>query len=227
MRNYLLILILLVTMNGFSQHHGQSSKNDMHKVIVEEVIQTSNYTYLNVKENDKLQWVAVPKMEAQKGETYYYKGGMNMGEFTSKELNRTFDNIIFLGEIKSADHMKKKSDTTTHVAEVKVDLENIKVEALEDGITIAQLFENKTKYADKTVKIRAKVTKFTDKIMYRNWIHIQDGTNFHGNFDLTVTTSETAKVGDVIIIEGKVTLDKDFGYGYHYKVLLEEGKIIK
>jgi hypothetical protein len=34
-------------------------------------------------------------------------------------------------------------------------------------------------------------------------------------------------VGDNITIEGKVTLDKDFGYGYFYNVLLEEGKISK
>lgn len=230
MKNTLTIGIFFLYIGiGFSQHnpHSKGAQPDIHKVIVEEVIQTTNYTYLYVNENDSLQWVAVPKMEVQKDETYYYKGGMQMGEFKSKELDRTFDNILFLGEIKSDDYMKNKNDTRSHVAEVKVNLENISVEPLEGGITIAELFENKEKYTNQTIKIKGKVTKFSDSIMSRNWIHIQDGTNSHGNFDLTITSNEIVKVGDIVVIQGKVTLDKDFGYGYFYKVILENGTIIQ
>ena len=230
MKNTLTIWIFFLYIGiGFSQHnsHSKGAQSVIHKVIVEEVIQTTNYTYLYVNENDSLQWVAVPKIEAQKDETYFYKGGMQMGEFKSKELDRTFDNILFLGEIKSANQMKNIKDTSSHVAEVKVNLENISVEPLEGGITIAELFENKEKYNNQTVKIKGKVTKFSDSIMNRNWIHIQDGTNSHGNFDLTITSNETVKVGDIIVIQGKVTLDKDFGYSYFYKVIIEEGEIIQ
>ena len=44
------------------------------------------------------------------------------------------------------------------------------------------------------------------------------------NFDLTVTTNSTVNVGDVVTFEGKIVLNKDFGYGYSYKVLLEDAK---
>ena len=30
------------------------------------------------------------------------------------------------------------------------------------------------------------------------------------------------KVGDVVTVEGKVTLDKDFGHGYFYEIIIEE-----
>ena len=34
-----------------------------------------------------------------------------------------------------------------------------------------------------------------------------------------------AKVGDVVTVTGVVRLDKDFGAGYVYKVLIEDGSI--
>jgi len=226
---FLSILFLIISSVAFGQNHGNVSNasNSMHKIVVEEVIQTSHYTYLNVSENNTNQWVAVPKMEAVKGEVYYFKGGMQMGQFKSKELNRTFDNMLFLGGLMSEKMMEGKKDGSSHVADVKVTPKNIQVEPLKDGLTIAELFDNKEKYANQIVRIRGKVTKFSDQIMQRNWIHLQDGSNSYGNFDLTITTKETVKIGEIVVVEGKVTLDKDFGYGYFYKVLLEEGKIIK
>ena len=60
--------------------------------------------------------------------------------------------------------------------------------------------------------------------MGKNWVHIQDGSEFEGGFDLTVTTDKPTSVGETITFEGKVILDKDFGYGYYYSVLMEDGK---
>ena len=68
------------------------------------------------------------------------------------------------------------------------------------------------------------VTKFNAEIMERNWIHLQDGTEHKGNFDLTVTSDNRVNVGDTICIEGKIALDKDFGYGYFYEIIMEEAK---
>jgi hypothetical protein len=63
--------------------------------------------------------------------------------------------------------------------------------------------------------------------MKRNWIHIQDGTEYSGKFDLTATTDIEATVGETLTLEGTITLDKDFGYGYSYEVLMEDAKPIK
>jgi hypothetical protein len=60
--------------------------------------------------------------------------------------------------------------------------------------------------------------------MGKNWVHIQDGSEFQGGFDLTITTNIQVSVGETKTFEGKIVLDKDFGYGYLYSVLMEEGK---
>jgi len=41
------------------------------------------------------------------------------------------------------------------------------------------------------------------------------------------TTKGTANVGDVITVNGRVAKDRDFGYGYRYKVILEDAVIKK
>ena len=98
----------------------------------------------------------------------------------------------------------------------------IKVEAVKGGVTVAELFAAKEKYSGKTVIIRGKVTKYNASIMNKNWIHIQDGTDYEGKFDLTATSALEFKVGDIVTIEGKVAINKDCGYGYSYEIILEE-----
>ncbi len=58
--------------------------------------------------------------------------------------------------------------------------------------------------------------------MELNWVHIQDGTEFEGKFDLTATSIESFEVGSTVILEGILALNKDFGYGYKYEILLEK-----
>jgi hypothetical protein len=69
------------------------------------------------------------------------------------------------------------------------------------------------------------VVKFSQQIMGKNWIHLQDGTGAAGTNDLTVTTDGTANTGDTVVVTGVVTTDKDFGYGYKYDVILENATV--
>ncbi|MFZ5761233.1 MAG: DNA-binding protein [Thermodesulfobacteriota bacterium] len=110
----------------------------------------------------------------------------------------------------------------TPVQEVKVD----KAEG-ENGYRVEEVHAKAAELAGKTVKIRGKVVKVSPNIMGRNWIHLQDGTGdaMKNSHDLVVTTSETAELNAVVMIEGVVAKDKDFGAGYFYDVLVEEAKI--
>ena len=47
-----------------------------------------------------------------------------------------------------------------------------------------------------------------------------DGTN-----DLTVTTDGSAAVGDMVVIRGVLTVDKDFGAGYNYAAIIEKAAV--
>lgn len=198
----------------------------VHKVICQEVIQTSAYTYLGVMEEDKETWLAIPSTDAKEGNTYYYQrsSAAEMIDFKSKELNRTFPKVLFLEGVSSEPII-----TQTKLPHPKPTLEKkeVTIEAVKDGITISELFKNKKNYAGKTVKVKGEVTKFSKGIMNKNWIHLQDGTKDNDDYDLIITSNVGTKVGDVITIKGKVFLDKDFGHGYFYKLIIEEGTIEK
>ncbi len=104
---------------------------------------------------------------------------------------------------------------------------NVTVSPCEGCIKITDLFANKKSYDGKVVKVTGKVVKYNPGIMGKNWVHIQDGTDYEGVYDLTVTTSQPAKVGDIMTFEGKIALDKDFGYGYFYTVIMEDSKTVE
>jgi hypothetical protein len=230
-------------------HPGQNSQAmaqlpaDMHKVTVKEVLQTSSYTYLLVSEGSVENWLALPKMQANTGDTYYYRNGFKMTDFESKELGKKFPIVYFLESISTSPELITRdssvnphttmlispdsSASVEYTAKVVVEKEVVNLQPAEQGITIAELFANKTKYAGKTVRVKGKVTKFNTKIMKHNWIHIQDGTEYSGKFDLTATTDIEVAIGETITLEGKIALDKDFGYGYFYEILLEDSKLIK
>jgi len=105
----------------------------------------------------------------------------------------------------------------------KIELE---IELPEGGISIGDLYSQKERYNTKTVIVRGKVMKVNQAIMKRNWIHIQDGSGDENSFDLTVTTDELPSVGDIVTLKGVVAVDKDFGSGYHYALIVEEGEQI-
>lgn len=93
--------------------------------------------------------------------------------------------------------------------------------------TVAALNQNKAGLAGKTVSAQGKVVKVNNGIMGRNFIHVQDGTGeaAKGTNDLTVTSKQTAAVGDQVTISGVVVLNRDFGAGYTYPLLIEDASI--
>jgi len=204
---------------------------DVHKIVVKEVIQTTSYTYLLAEENGQVQWLAMPKIEANIGETYYHQNGMEMLDFKSTELNRTFSSVIFLTGVIDPKIVEEGTAAVTPSPQksntVIVEKIDVEIEPAVGGITIEELFSNKENYSNKVVKIRGQVSKFSDKIMGKNWIHLQDGTSSSGEYDFIATTSDIVNVGDVITIEGIISLDKDFGYGYFYSVIMENGKVME
>jgi hypothetical protein len=98
-----------------------------------------------------------------------------------------------------------------------------------EGKTVAGVFAERASLKDRQVAVRGTVVKFLPGIMGRNWLHLKDGSGSSGakDDDLTVTTADTARVGDEVLVRGTVRLDRDFGMGYAYPVLIEDGRISK
>ena len=88
-----------------------------------------------------------------------------------------------------------------------------------------EVYQEKDKLKGKRVMLRGKVVKYNEAIMGKNWLHLRDGTGKDPTDDLTVTTQAKAKVGDTVLVEGTVTLDKDLGAGYKYDVIIEDAKV--
>ncbi len=211
-------------------------------VKVREVEQVGGYTYLLVKGKGPEYWVAVSSMEAAPGETYYYQGGLLMENFHSDDLDRDFESVLFLdaiypgtppsSEMAASQEMDFNQPLPPHgqgdtpgsrTAEQRA---NVRIESAEGSVSIAELYASPDAYAGKLVRVTGQVTKFNPMIMDRNWIHLQDGTDHQGKFDLTATSLETVEPGSTITLEGVLAVNRDFGYGYSYELLLENATAV-
>jgi hypothetical protein len=99
--------------------------------------------------------------------------------------------------------------------------------AAEDGLkTVADINGSGTALAGQTVSAQGKVVKVLNGIMKRNFIHVRDGTGDADTNDLIVTSKQTARVGDQVTISGVVAVNRDFGRGYLYPLLVEDASIV-
>jgi hypothetical protein len=98
-----------------------------------------------------------------------------------------------------------------------------------DARTVAEVNAQSAALKGKNVAVHGKVVKFTAAVMGKNWVHVRDGTGTaaDGSDDVTVTTMDEAKVGDVVLVRGVVQTDRDLGSGYKYKVLIEDATLRK
>lgn len=96
-----------------------------------------------------------------------------------------------------------------------------------DALTIEQVYAQKAKLAGKQVQVKGKVVKVNEGIMGKNFLHITDGTGKEGSNDLTITTQDSVALGDMVSLTGEVAVDRDFGAGYIYPLLIEKAKVSK
>ena len=67
-----------------------------------EVVSTQDaneFTYVEVKRTDAVEWIAVPLMVLKPGTVIRYEEGIVMADFYSKLLKRTFASVRFVGQI--------------------------------------------------------------------------------------------------------------------------------
>ena len=231
----LLFAIVFITACKSDKKTEIENQSIIHKVIAQEVLHIDDYTYLRVLENGIEKWIAAPSTQAEIGQTYYFEKGMEMTNFESKELNRTFETIYFVDRMSTDPEMKIQmnsynslnTDLSQQGAKPILEKQQVEIKPVEDALTIAELYKNMKAYEGKSIKIKGKVTKFNPAIMKKNWIHLQDGTEFNDRFDITATIDTEANVGDIVTIEGVVSLNKDFGYGYTYELIVENAVLIK
>ena len=206
-----------------------------HKVKVVESHNASNYTYIKASENNNEFWIAVPAMEVKTGDEITFSQYMEMKDFQSPTTKQTFKSILFVSDASKGSAMPAPMHGMGNTGSMtggmgamhapNTQKEDIKITPLQGGMTIAQIYAKKESLAGKTIKVRGKVVKYNPDIMDRNWIHIQDGTGSQDSYDILVTSAGKASVGQTIVVEGKIAVNKDFGAGYKYPVLIEDATV--
>ncbi len=206
----------------------EMKETNKRKIVVQEVLQANSYTYVKALEGSESIWIAIPKREVEVGEVYYYEQGMEMKDFKSKDLDRTFESIYFINGISAQPKISSLKDEQTlddeaHKKKDPVQKQELNIQKEEGVTSIGDLYEHKTDFENKTIKVKGLVTKFNPSIMKKNWVHIQDGTGGDDSFDLVITTKDFVKVGEIATFQGSIAINKDFGYGYKYDLMMEEG----
>jgi len=210
------------------------------KASIAEFKDVTSYTYLNLKDSTGRIWAAIPKTSVEIGDEIELANIIVMKDFHSRVLDKTFATILFAVPSKGSSahrppsHVEMPARIITGMPSGMMSgpmPQNTRViKATGDhAYTIEEIYARKKALAKSPVKVRAKVVKFLPNIMGKNWIHIQDGTGSAEkmNNDLTVTTIETVDVGDEIIVQGTLSVDKDLGSGHVFAALIEDVSVEK
>ena len=189
-----------------------------------EVLPATPYNYLRLKTATGEAWAAVPSSDVKAGAPVTVLVQLKMDKFESPSLHRTFD-TVYMGTLAGA--AQPAAPGAMAPAPPPAPEEKVEKAAAKDARTVAELYARRAELKDKAVTVRGKVVKFNAGIMGRNWLHLHDGsgTAASKDNDLAVTTKDTAKVGDLVTVTGPLHLDKDFGSGYTYPVILEDAKV--
>jgi len=206
------------------------------------------YSYLRLATAKGEVWAAVPETAAAVGTEVGVKVSAPQPNWESKTLNRKFD-MLYMGELvgdaraapapgaappagmPAEPNPAAMAAQHQAAAQGPVDAKIAKVAKAggPDGRTVEEVFAQKGALKEKSVTVRGQVVKFSPGIMNRNWIHLRDGTGTaeKQNNDVTITTQDDVKLGDVVTLKGMVRLDRDFGAGYAYPVIIEDAKVVK
>ncbi len=221
-----------------------STDQSVLKGEVLEVQDAGAYTYLRLRTVTGEIWAAVSKAPVRKGSEVTIFDAMEMQDFESKSLDRTFPTIFF-GTVGVAAVAEPLDAATVaqmpaghpdlsqiHAGHPKTgDVPVTKVSKAEGatGRTIAEVNADRLALKDLQVTIRATVVKVTANVMGTNWVHLQDGSGSAADSsnDLLVTSKDEPNVGDIVVAVGVVKTDVDFGAGYSYAVLVANASLQK
>lgn len=214
-----------------TQGKGMAAEGMAAEGTVAETMNAGGYSYVLLQGPKDQLWAAAPETTVKVGDKVSFVGGMPMTQFRSNTLDRTFEKVYFVpgltinGTASVPSTASKVAPAPSGAGAAPAVAEVKDIEKAKGGKTIAELFASKAEMSGKSVSIRGKVVKYNGGIMGSNWLHIQDGSGAEGTNDLTITTQETAKVGDTVLIKGTVGLDKNFGGGYKYGLIVEDATV--
>lgn len=207
--------------NG-SGDSGPSLQEISGKVV--ETMNSGGYTYALVEKNGTKTWVALPQSAIAVGNEIACKPGMEMNNFKSTSLNRSFERIVFSEGLAPVGPVAAPAPAAPATPPEAITVS--KAEGA-NAQTVGEIFEKKDALTNKPVAVHGKVVKVSRNILGKNWLHLQDGTGSQtaGTNDLVVTTDSLPEVGAVVTVKGNLSRNRDFGAGYRYGVIIENAEV--
>jgi len=213
---------------GTADHGDAGTRPDSPGILSGEIVETMNsggYTYVLIDTGPEKVWAASTETSVKAGQRVSVPAGRMMTDFSSKTLNRTFDRIYFVDGIYPEGSLNRTAGQGHGMGgssrSVVTDAHVEAVTKAPGGYTVEEILAQSSTLNGQKVKVRGRVVKFTPGIMGSNWIHIQDGTPG----DLAVTTDTSVTKGDLVMVEGVLSADKDFGAGYRYPAIIENATV--
>jgi len=206
-----------------------------------EIKNAQGYKYLHIQEEKgKKIWVAIANAPVSVGEKIGYDKKTMMKDFESKSLHQKFETIYFASDVYLAQKNQAPQSMKSMLGLAKKDPHASMGRGLspqKEEEKPSKPFVKKASYSieeihmwrkslkDQNITLKGTVFKVSRGIMKRDWVHLGDGSGNEKMLtdDLVFTTpTSSIKSGDKVIAKGKVIVDKDFGYGYFYKVIIED-----
>ncbi len=224
------------------QHNGKSqTPKGIYYGKILEIKGVMGYKYLKVDEDGTQLWVAIANAPVTVGDRIGYDKKTIMKDFESKSLNQKFKEIIFASDV----YLPQKAQQPKSMKEMlglspakkdphagmgmgmspQEEEKPAKPFIKKEVYTIEEIHMWRKSLEGQTISLEATVYKVSHQIMKLDWAHLGDGTGNEKKLtdDLVFTaTSTNIKAGDKVIAKGKVVVNKDFGYGYFYKVLIQD-----
>ena len=230
---------------GHNHAKAETTQAQAHKIYYGNILEIKpamGYKYLKIDENGTQLWVAIANAPVAIGDKIGYDKKTMMTNFQSKTLNQTFKEIFFASDVYLPQKVQKpqsmkamlglgtaKKDPHAGMGRGMSPVEEkekpTKPFVKKDAYTVEEIHMWRKELKDQMISIKGSVFKVSHAIMKRDWIHLGDGTGNEKRLtdDLVFTAvSTTVKQGDKVIAKGKVIVDKDFGYGYFYKVIIQD-----
>lgn len=207
-----------------SSHESTSELGEGHVTVIE-ILHASRYDYLKVSEAEgKEYWIATRSGDFKVGAEYHYHEGLYKTDYYSTEFDRTFDKIYLVSKIHPV------NEGETHTSELPANHPPIasqknELQRPEGSVFISDIVKNSEQYNNRVVQVTGMVVKVNPHIMNRNWIHLQDGSM--DGYDFVLTSEVDIPAGHAITLKGTVHLNRDFGAGYVYDLIVEDAQVVR
>jgi hypothetical protein len=200
--------------------------------VVREAIASAGFVYLRLETPGGEEWAAVQGDAAPPiGSGVTIHVATTVSGFHARSIDRTFDTLhfgSFEGEGEAA-HTSAPLNRGAGPTPLATNLVDFVRSSGGSARSVADIYAARGSLGGQSVTVRGEVVKYTAGVMGKNWIHLRDGsgTSAAGNDDITITTLDSAEVGSLVTATGVLRLDRDFGSGYAYPVIIEDARLVK